>query len=180
MRAFRLELNGDRVKYAELWQAKALVSATFHEGLLYGHEGGVYAGAGRPRDTLCVVDATTGKTLAELPSMPQHYGDLCITADHVFTWNGKADRKSSRSVGGVATSGREPQLVSVNSLQYGKPRSMWMERLAPELYKQSANGESGFFGFAGMFCQGDRIYIRSTSHLYCIGPNSKDDVHAPD
>lgn len=170
LEAYRLQPDGNEVLGERLWSTKGLVSPTYHRGLLYGHNGGGYATVGRPKDALIVLDANSGEVVRVVKGMDQSYNDLAIAGDHIFTWRGSLSRRGKTAQGGTATLGREAELVAISQLSYHKPRSGWMERDLPKLYAQSSRGESRFFGFAGMFFSGDRIFIRSTSHLYCIVP----------
>jgi hypothetical protein len=48
-----------------------------------------------------------------------------------------------------------------------------LEKYMPESYKRGMwcreNGIPDHWGFGSPFAQGNRIFIRSCSHLYCIG-----------
>jgi hypothetical protein len=70
-------------------------------------------------------------------------------------------------------------LPQISVLAYSKPRQPVMEKIAPELYALDGycNNSVGFPYFAiacdtPMFVAGNRLYVRTTSHLYCIGETS--------
>lgn len=54
-----------------------------------------------------------------------------------------------------------------------KPRMPILEKYMPEAYKRGMwcreNGVPDHWGYGSPFAQGNRIFIRSCSHLYCIG-----------
>ncbi len=72
----------------------------------------------------------------------------------------------------------KPQIISANNmLIYHQPSVPAMEKYAPELYdilpswSQNSAGVPYFFTYVDTndFAQGDRLYIKSSSYLYCIG-----------
>ena len=52
-----------------------------------------------------------------------------------------------------------------------KPGMVSIQKYLPEIYKADAWGNYAppQFGYGVPFAQGSRLYIRSTSHLHCVG-----------
>jgi len=77
--------------------------------------------------------------------------------------------------------GKERSISKANVLIHHTPRMPAMEKYAPELYKILPSFSGNLIGAPGYFTytdtettvQGDRLYVRSTSNLYCIGPAVK-------
>lgn len=128
------------------------------------HDGFVYV-AGK---NIMVFDAVTGELIQKVPAKsnkpsPIIAGDRLIVLDDKGTFT-------------ILSLGRDARKLGSATLVWSKPRNPWFEKQWPEIY--AAIGQTGRkfdntisrqFTHSHPFAHGDRLYIRSVSHLYCIG-----------
>lgn len=111
--------------------------------------------------------------------------------DQVHKINAKSDKPSPIIAGDrlivptddgiytIASLGRDAKALGTAKMTWTKPHVPWLEKQWPETYAAIQPGEgrkfdntvSRQFTFSHPFAHGDRLYIRSVSHLYCIGRN---------
>jgi len=121
---------------------------------------------------------------------PEHQGDSLIVVGDKFV-DGLGGYMAGEKGGEfriAQNNGGQLQYISTgNKLLYHKPKMPAMEKYASEIYEQLPAWNTNYAPCPAFFsnvdtlnfAQGGRLYIRSTSHLYCIGAGvngtSKDD-----
>lgn len=129
-----------------------------------------------------IFDLASGKPLGDLPRDAPRSGpgnNNLIIGKRLLLGDGGDDRRWNNAVFRWVdiSSPTEPKLLpGICVLQYAKPRIPMLEKYAKELYDLDtySNNSTGYPYFATnvdtpMCAAGDRLYIRTTSHLYCIG-----------
>jgi outer membrane protein assembly factor BamB len=184
MAAWRLSADGDKVTGEELWQCDA------HGG----NESPALTDKYLILEPATVVDRATGKIIskgATTFSGPET-NPSTLAGSYLIRWRGECygghgnqgirNRPNQDQVFSPAqvwklnADGRT-ELVTPHSLLGGlnRPRSPILEKYLPEAYRKNRlwckeNGVVPHFGYAqGLFAQGNRLFLRSCSHLYCIG-----------
>jgi outer membrane protein assembly factor BamB len=162
LRKVRLAWDGDVPKAQDLWTGKhgyGGPTPVLWDALLYA-----------PRKTgVEVIDAADGRSLktanAHMRSVsPIIAGDRLVLASA----NGETT---------VFALGRDLKQVGKGRLDWAKPRSPWIEGMFPDQYAQAEQEpDKAFFHtvprrfmYGHPFFHGDRMYVRSIAHLYCLG-----------
>ena len=175
--AYKLSFDGpDKVVGKEVWQ----LSRT--PGNYHGQVATPKFCIFNSKDT--VVDALTGKTIAGDRDF-RGYSNLLI--GNTFFWNHHASNWGDSRFEGLVTANigtadftdpAKPTVISKDNYIGGRnmPRCIEYEKYAPELL-----ANDGFWGGWGgrpshstcadtvMFPSGNRLFLRTASHLYCIG-----------
>ena len=187
--ALRLVPDGpDRVKAEVLWQReKEAFGVHGRRSTDIYHAGRIY----RPnRRDPTVVDARTGEVLAEkLPGFAAGEGPSPILAGGCLIttsgggcpyidgslrwWGGEGLVVHDFSVvvleGGLKAAPAETSFLGGRN----KPRMPRLEKYLPQLYQEGLWSTSGatpiHFGDGSFFAHGNRLFLLSTSHLYCLG-----------
>jgi len=196
LRACRLALvDKDTVKAEKIWTGDRRCSPGYNSQVATPDFLVLTTGwKGNPPN---IMNPVTGAVIRAAPK-DQNYGELSnIVAGKTFfwaeagcshsIWNGllsawggrRADGKSLAMFHSVDLSDpASPKVLSHKNLLGGTdwPRQPAMERLAPELYALDCYAGQAYGRVChrlhtdtGIFASGNRLFIRTTSHLYCIG-----------
>lgn len=132
-------------------------------------------------------DVATGASIAPLGKaqgvkfLPTTGYSALRVGQHLLVMYGDYDRYGQHALFQfIDVSGAEPKVLPrINVLAYAKPRNPAMEKYAPELYAYDGycNHSAGFPYYATccdtpFTVSGDRLLVRSNSHLYCIADAS--------
>jgi outer membrane protein assembly factor BamB len=142
----------DEVTYELLWQSKK-EGRSRGANRLVAHKGLVY---GFTRNGFEVREIESGKKVAEIgrvPMKPKHFS--VIAGDYLYGME-----EDGRCI--VIKIGREPKVVGVSRLGGHGPKA------------------KGYFNQGSQpFFSGNRIFMRSYTHVYCIGDSDEDTVLSP-
>jgi hypothetical protein len=182
--AWRLLLEGGKVACEQAWQCAA-------QG---GNESPIITDKHLILEPATVVDRATGRIISKTGaafSGPET-NPSTLAGSYLIRWRGECysghgnqgirnrphqDQVFSPAQVWKITADGKAELVAAHNLLGGlnRPRSPILEKYLPRAYQQNRlwckeNGVPPHFGYAqGLFAQGNRLFLRSNSHLYCIG-----------
>jgi hypothetical protein len=182
--AWRLTAAGDAVTCEELWQC----------GAHGGNESPVLTDKYLIVEPGTVVDRAIGRVLGKTGAAfaGPETNPSTVAGDYLIRWRGECysghgnqgiqnrphqeEVFSPAQVWKLSAEGKLELVTSQNLLGgLNRPRSPILEKYMPEAYRNNRlwckeNGVPPHFGYAqGLFAQGNRLFLRSNSHLYCIG-----------
>lgn len=182
MICFRLKPDGEKLSYEKVWTDPKSRNGNPTDIV---HEGKIY----QLRDGVMVRDAMTGKILVKnrvRVGDENRFGGknssiiagdfflgVCDTQAYRRVWPGD----SLYATFGMAplkqvNAGNAKWKLSMLGSENMKPHVPFMEKYVKKLYDESKYGHyfiPAHFGFGHPWPHGNRIYIRSMSHLYCVG-----------
>ncbi len=178
--AYRLRFDGpDRVMATEIWRTRRKSTPCYQSIVL------TPAAIFMPSNEHSVLDPLTGKVLRRDSSHPiagfsnTVAGKTLIWADDGSRlWSHRGDEVFGSFGTADVTDPSKVKILSTSNVLGGvnKPRVPAMEKYAPELYALkfytgNAYGWPAHFLHtdSAIFPSGNRLFIRSLSHLYCIG-----------